>query len=255
MPRVRIDLAYDGAEYAGFARQPDQRTVQGDLEDALDRLCATPGTRTVCAGRTDRGVHALAQVVHVDVPDGLDVDGLSSRLGAMLGDAISVWSAVEVDPSFDARFSARERAYRYRLAPRPADPRTRGHVWHVRGPLDARAMAAELPALHGEHDFASFCRRAEGGHTRRRLDEVVLHDRPDGQLHVVLRGPAFCHQMVRSIVGSLVEVGRSRRGPGFLDAALAARDRAAAGPVAPPHGLTLERVGYPYPWPDAPARG
>ncbi len=258
--RLRIDLAYDGAPYAGFARQPDQTTVQGVLEDALSRVVGHP-VDTTCAGRTDRGVHALAQVVHADVdpPDErgvaalTDLDTLRERLDRMVGEAITLWRVAEVDGSFDARFSATWRAYRYRLASMPADPRTRGVVWHVGPDLDVAAMHEAVQHLVGEHDYASFCRRAEGRHTVRRIDEAAVR-RAGDELHVTLRGAAFCHQMVRSITGSLVEVGRGRRSPDWMAAALAARDRAAAGPVAPPHGLTLEGVGYEAPWPPAPDR-
>lgn len=267
--RLRIDLAYDGAPYAGFARQPDQSTVQGALEGALSRVVGHEVDGT-CAGRTDRGVHALAQVVHVDVdPAGereraavADLDALRDRLDRMVGDAITVWAVTAVDAAFDARFSASWRAYRYRLAAHPADPRTRTLVWHVPGPLDAAAMRVALQAVVGEHDYASFCRRAPGGTTRRRILAADVVDvrgghvadgaAGAGELHVTLRGTAFCHQMVRAITGSLVEVGRGRRPPAWLGEVLAARDRAVAGPVAPPHGLTLEGVGYPDPWPDAP---
>ena len=259
--RLRIDLAYDGAPYAGFARQPDQTTVQGVLEDALSRVLGHDVT-TTCAGRTDRGVHALAQVVHADVDPPEDrgraaLDDLSvlrERLDRMVGDAIALWSVTEVDDTFDARFSATWRAYRYRLASLPADPRFRTTVWHVGPALDVAAMHDAVQHLVGEHDYASFCRRAPGRHTRRRIDEAAVADAPDGEVHVTLRGAAFCHQMVRSITGSLVEVGRGRRVPAWLGEVLVAQDRSAAGPVAPPHGLTLEGVGYAAPFPAAPLR-
>lgn len=265
--RLRLDLAYDGSPFAGFARQPDQHTVQGVLEDALSRVVGH-AVDTTCAGRTDKGVHAVAQVVHADVgpPEErgraavADLDGLARRLDRMLGDAITVWRAAHVDDDFDARFSATWRAYRYRLADGAADPRTRTTVWVVGDTLDRRAMHEAVQHVVGEHDFASFCRRADGGHTVRRITEAAVVDVParDGrggdEIHVTLRGTAFCHQQVRSITGSLVEVGRGRRSAAWLGDALAARDRQAAGPVAPPHGLTLEAVGYPDPHPDAPAR-
>lgn len=258
--RLRIDLAYDGAPYAGFARQPDQITVQGVLEDALSRVLEHDVT-TTCAGRTDRGVHALAQVVHCDVAPPTergaaaleDLGVLRERLDRMVGDATTIWAVTEVDEAFDARFSATWRAYRYRLAPMPADPRTRAVVWHVPHELDVDAMHEAVQALVGEHDYASFCRRADGGHTRRSIEETAV--RPVGdEVHVTLRGRAFCHQMVRSITGSLVEVGRGRRAVGWLGEVLAAQDRSAAGPVAPPHGLTLEGVGYRPAAPDGPLK-
>ena len=274
MVRVRIDLAYDGTPYAGFARQPDQRTVQGTLEGALRRVCgphaavvtsASGDPSTTCAGRTDRGVHALAQVVHVDLDEDAsrvarvvaEPAGLARRLDRIVGDAITVWSAQVVDEDFDARFAAIWRRYRYRLLPAPTDPRTRTLAWHVPGEVDLDAMRAALPGVVGEHDFAAFCRRAEGRHTMRRILEADVDPAGAGalgrgELHVVLRGTAFCHQQVRAIVGSLVEVGRHRRPVAWFGEVLAEGDRALAGPVAPAHGLTLEAVGYPDPWPDAP---
>jgi tRNA pseudouridine38-40 synthase len=214
-----------------------------------------------CAGRTDRGVHALAQVVHVDLdpPDErgraalADLDVLRERIDRMVGEAITLWSVTGVDTTFDARFSAVWRAYRFRLAELPADPRTRNVVWHVGPQLDVAAMHAAAQHVVGEHDYAAFCRRAPGRHTVRRVDEAAVR-RLDDEVHVTLRGAAFCHQMVRSIAGSLVEVGRGRRPPEWLGGVLAGRDRSAAGPVAPPHGLTLEGVGYRAPWPPAPVR-
>lgn len=266
--RLRIDLAYDGEPYAGFARQPDQSTVQGALDGALS-LVVGHDVDSTCAGRTDRGVHALAQVVHVDVDppeqrgrDALaDLEALRERLDRMVGEAITIWRVRVVDDSFDARFSALWRAYRYRLTSRPADPRLRALVWHVPGTLDIAAMRTAAEAVVGEHDYASFCRRAPGRTTMRRILEAGVAIVGDGdggdwddagEVHVTLRGSAFCHQMVRAITGSLVEVGRGRRPVGWLAEVLAARDRSVAGPVAPPHGLTLEAVGYEDPYEDAP---
>lgn len=266
--RLRIDLAYDGEPYAGFARQPDQSTVQGALDGALS-LVVGHDVDSTCAGRTDRGVHALAQVVHVDVdpPEErgreavADLDALRERLDRMVGDAVTIWRVRVVGDGFDARFSALWRAYRYRLASRPADPRLRALVWHVPGALDATAMHSAVQAVVGEHDYASFCRSAPGRTTMRRVLEAgvttVAVGAGDqlgevGEVHVTLRGTAFCHQMVRAITGSLVEVGHGRRPRGWLAEVLAARDRSVAGPVAPPHGLTLEAVGYADPHEDAP---
>lgn len=294
--RLRIDLAYDGAPFAGFARQRDQVTVQGTLEDALERLLGH-AVSTTGAGRTDRGVHALAQVVHLDVPVGAgavtgvaetgvaetgvaetgvaelrvarpgtpqdraaaaiaDLATLRARLDRLVGAAITVWTVRRVRPDFDARFSARSRAYRYRLVDAvAADPIRRGDRWHVGEALDVGAMRRALRPLLGEHDFASFCRRAPGRTTVRRLTLATVSRPNDGRVDVRLEGTAFCHQQVRSIVGCLVEVGRGRRPPGWIGEVLAAHDRAAAARVAPPHGLTLERVGYGPGVPAAPPPG
>jgi len=253
--RVRIDLAYDGSPFSGFARQRDRTTVQGALEGALSRVLGHE-VATTCAGRTDAGVHALAQVVHLDVDAdvaraarwlrlvGRDPEAVRRRLDRLVGDAITIWAVRVAGDDFDARFSATERRYRYRLVEAPAtDPRLRGLRWAVGEDLHVPSMRAAARNLLGEHDFASLCRRAPGKHSIRRLDAVTV-TRTDGEVHVCLRGPAFCHQQVRSIVGCLVEVGAGRRDPDWLGEVLAARDRSAAARVAPAHGLTLEGVSY-----------
>jgi len=258
--RYRIDLAYDGAPFAGFARQRDQITVQGELETVCGRAFDQPVDLT-CAGRTDRGVHAVAQVVHVDldlsVPRAAravgDLDDLRARLDQQAGRAITIWQIRAVPVAFDARFSATARRYRYRLVDAAAaDPIRRHDRWKVGDPLSLTAMRAGARALLGEHDFASFCRRAPGGTTRRRLDRLTLSRPSRGRIDVVLDGPAFCHQQVRSIVGCLVEVGRGRRAPEWIAEVLAAQDRQVAARVAPPHGLTLEQVRYGRRWPASP---
>lgn len=254
--RLRIDLAYDGAPFAGFARQPDQRTVQGELERACARLLGQE-VRTVGAGRTDRGVHALAQVVHLDVDPAVpraaralaEPADVADALDGLVGRAITIWRVSRVGPDFHARFSATARAYRYRLADTARiSPLERHDRWHVGERLAVGAMRSAGRLLLGEHDFASFCRRAPGRTTVRRLDALTV-SRRDGQVAVALRGPAFCHQQVRSIVGCLVEVGRGRREPSWVGDVLAAGDRSAAARVAPPHGLVLERVSYGRRWP------
>jgi tRNA pseudouridine38-40 synthase len=274
--RLRIDLAYDGAPFAGFARQPDQVTVQGTLEAALERLLGVAVT-TTGAGRTDRGVHAIAQVVHLDVPVGLDratevpipvappgrsatvvtdLPTMRARLDRLVGPAVTIWMVRRVPDHFDARFSARSRAYRYRLVDAPAaDPIRRADRWLLGEPLDVGAMRRGVRLLLGEHDFASFCRRAPGRTTVRRLTAATVSRPASGRVDVRVEGTAFCHQQVRSIVGCLVEVGRGRRPPMWIGEVLAARDRAAAARVAPPQGLTLERVGYGPGVPAAPPPG
>jgi tRNA pseudouridine38-40 synthase len=257
--RLRIDLAYDGAPFAGFARQPDQHTVQGALEGALSRFLGEH-VRTTGAGRTDRGVHALAQVVHLDVEEGpraarlvAEPEVLRSRLDRTVGPAITIWAVARVGPGFDARFSATARGYRFRLVDAATiDPIRRHDRWHVPGPLDLRAMREAGRCLTGEHDFASFCRKAPGRSSVRRITRVAISRPSPDRVDVAVDGTAFCHQMVRSIVGCLVEVGRGRRGAGWLAEVLAARDRSVAARVAPPHGLTLERVAYGRSWPAAP---
>ena len=208
--------------------------------------------RTTCAGRTDRGVHALAQVVHADVPGPVDVERLRARLRRLIGDEITIWSVAIVPPDFDARFSAIERRYRYLIADgRPIDPRDRHRLWRLDEQLRLRPMQLAAKAIVGEHDFASFCRKAEGRTTVRRIDAITVARR-EGLVQVRLRGPAFCHQQVRSIVGCLVEIGRERRPVDWLAEVLEARDRSVAARVAPPHGLTLEMVRYPNAFASAP---
>lgn len=256
--RLRIDLAYDGSPFAGFARQPEQTTVQGTVEASLDRLLGVP-VASVCAGRTDRGVHALAQVMHVDIADSVArqpraaITILRRRLDDLVGPAITIWSVARVNDAFDARFSATERGYRYRLVDDPvaANPIARHDRWRIDEAVDVAAMHNAARSLIGEHDFASFC-RAGGRHTRRRIDTIQVVRVAAGRVDITMRGPAFCHQQVRSIVGCLVEVGRSRQPEGWIADVLAARDRTIAARVAPPHGLTLERVGYGRRWPSAP---
>jgi len=258
--RLRIDLAYDGGPWAGFARQPDRLTVQGTLEGALTRITGQP-VASVCAGRTDRGVHAIAQVVHVDLDRAHarvvrathDLDVLRFRLDRMVGDAITIWQVREVGDDFSARFSATHRGYRYRLVDgEVVDPIRRHDRWHVGEPLGVPAMRAGAKLLLGEHDYAAFCRNRQRKTTVRRLDEVTVTRPQPGTIHVRLAGPAFCHQMVRAIVGCLVEVGLGKESPGWVGEVLHAQDRALAARVAPAHGLTLERVGYGRRYPAAP---
>lgn len=256
--RLRIDLAYDGAGFFGFARQPDRVTVQGVLEEALARVLGQE-IRTVCAGRTDRGVHAEAQTVHTDVPADAgrlgDLVGLARTLDRMVGPPVTVYRVRRVPPSFDARFSARQRRYRYRLCDSPAMPPLWHHdTWHVGERLDTEAMAVAGQALVGEHDFTSFCRKrmirrpdgslAEGTMVRRIDQLMVRRSRPVGLVVVRMAGPAFCHQMVRSITGCLVQVGLGRQPVSYPAKVLAARDRGTAAPLAPPQGLSLTGVSY-----------
>jgi len=261
--RLRLDLAYDGAPFAGFARQPDQVTVQGTLEAAAARILGQQ-IDTTCAGRTDRGVHALAQVVHFDLDPTVPraqralshLEVFRDRLDRLVGPPIAIWAARRVPADFDARFSAQRRSYRYRVSDAPAlAPLARHDCWHVRDPLAVPAMRAASKHLLGEYDFAAFCKRAPGRTTVRRLDRLAIRRDGAGTIFFALEGNAFCHNQVRSIVGSLVEVGRGRQEPDWIGEVLAGRDRQRAGPVAPPQGLTLERVGYGRRWPAAPPSG
>ncbi|WP_052664370.1 tRNA pseudouridine(38-40) synthase TruA [Nitriliruptor alkaliphilus] len=268
--RLRIDLAYDGSPFAGFARQPDQTTVQGTLEGALSR-CLGQEVLTTCAGRTDRGVHAVAQVVHLDVDPSVAVaqrsladllggrptsPELRRRVDGLVGPAITLWQVRRVPDDFDARFSATGRGYRYRLVDaETVAPLDRFDRWHVGVPLALPPMRAAARYLLGEHDFAAFCKRVPGRSSVRRLDQIAITRPAPGQVHVRLAGAAFCHNQVRSIVGCLVEVGRHRWEPDRVGEVLASRDRQLLARVAPPHGLTLERVTYGRRFPAAPPAG
>jgi tRNA pseudouridine38-40 synthase len=241
--RLRLVIAYDGAPFSGFARQPDRRTVQGELEAALGRLARRP-VATVGAGRTDAGVHARGQVVHADVPAGLGPERVRRALNGRLGPAITVREAAWAPPGFDARLSARRRTYVYRVDDSgEPDPLLRGFVLAWPRPLDLSRMREAARPLIGEHDFAAFCRGRPGTTTTRRLRSLGVR-RLHGLVEVRLVADAFCWQMVRGIVGHLLLVGDGRRDPAGTAAVLAAADRSRAGNIAPAHGLVLEAVAY-----------
>jgi tRNA pseudouridine38-40 synthase len=223
--------------------------VQGVVEDALARLCDQP-VATVGAGRTDAGVHANGQAMHADVPPHSrmleDLARARGALDAMCGPAITIWRVRRVPATFDARFSAVRRRYRYRICDSDAmAPLWRHDTWHVKGPrLDDSAMHASGRVLIGEHDFSAFCRRRDDQHLIRRIDDLAVRRLRAGLVVVDVAGKAFCHQMVRSVTGCLYAVGRRRRPPEWVADVLASRDRQAVGQVAPPHGLTLVAVSY-----------
>ncbi len=244
--RWRIDLSYDGTAFRGWATQPGLRTVQETLEQALAtvlRLDAAP--QVTCAGRTDAGVHARGQVVHVDLDADVDPDGLRRRLRGVLPEDVVVRAVAAAPAGFDARFAAIERRYAYRIAdtPRAVDPLTRGHVVRWPRPLDVEAMNAAGEFLVGEHDFAAFCRRREGATTIRTLLE--LSTVREGLLVTTVRADAFCHSMVRALMGALVAVGEGRHDPSWAADVLAGRERDPRVRVMPAHGLVLEEVVYP----------
>ncbi len=243
MPTYRIDLAYDGAGFHGYASQPGLRTVQGELEYALGRLVGP--VMTSVAGRTDAGVHATGQVVTFKTTQPLDAARVGRSLLRMLGPEIAVRAVREVAPGFDARFSAVSRSYRYHVlaAPQP-DPLLRHRCWHVPHRLDLDAMNAAAAALVGTHDFASLCRTAPGRSTERTVLSAAWQA-AGGVLRFEVTATAFCHQMVRSMVALTVAVGRGLVDAGAVPAILAARDRNAARGAAPPHGLVLVGVAYP----------
>lgn len=251
--RVRAVLAYDGSAFRGFAENPGVRTVAGDVRAVIERVLQQEVSIT-CAGRTDKGVHAWGQVISFDVTSPrFNAAKLKLSINSMCRPEIVVRELEVVEPTFDARHDASMRLYRYRIFTGEAmNPTDRFTHWHVREPLDVDAMRQAAKHLHGTHDFSSFCRRpvprADGApvtlhRTLLRTDFTV-----DGDLLLFeIEGTAFCQQMVRSITGTLVEVGLGERSIDSLPDTIAARERTTAGDLAPPHGLTLWHVSYPRP--------
>ncbi len=246
--RVRLDLAYDGTDFLGWAQQPGRRTVQGTVQDALAVLVRAEPPRLQVAGRTDAGVHARGQVAHADLPPDVAADPLLlRRLNGLLPADVRVRRAASAPEGFDARFSALSRTYRYRIADGPelVDPLRRHDVLSWPRPLDRAALSAACRPLLGEHDFAAFCRRREGATTIRALLHLEWARGEDGLLVLTIRADAFCHSMVRSLVGAMLAVGEGRRPPDWPGGLLARDRRADDVAVAPPHGLVLEHVAYP----------
>jgi tRNA pseudouridine38-40 synthase len=256
--RIRLDVSYDGSGFAGWARQRGQRTVQETVEDALARVLrlAEPPALTV-AGRTDAGVHAHGQVAHADIPaarwaQGGDAAG--RRLARLLPPDVRVHRLAPAPPGFDARFSAIWRRYGYRVCDDPAraDPLARHVTLWYRTPLDLAAMNAAARGCVGEHDFAAFCRRRAGASTVRTLQRLDWARIAPGLAAATVVADAFCHNMVRALVGALLAVGDGRRLPSWPSEVLATAVRDPAVHVVPPHGLCLEEVRYP---PDAELAG
>lgn len=274
--RLRMTVAYDGSGFRGFARQPQQRTVSGELARAISNFCRHD-VEIVCAGRTDSGVHAQGQVIHVEVAGQTDPTALKRAINRQLAPEIVVRDASVTTDGFDARHSARARSYRYLiLNAREPDPLLAKVAWHVADPLDIRSMRAASDALIGEHDFGAFCRRPPDYPKDAPINRRVLEsswvpafeaggrpgdkhsgngvDRGDGKIgdgraeeelwRFDIRATSFCHQMVRSIVAVLVEVGKGKMKPSDIPRLLQSGDRSTAKTPAPPHGLCLMRVEY-----------
>ena len=240
---VRLTLAHDGTRFRGWARNAGQRTVEGVLSDALGRALGS-APRLSVAGRTDAGVHARGQVASFHVDDDVDLPRLQRSINGMLAPEVVAWNVRQAPDGFDARFSATAREYRYRIDTSPwPDPFDAGFVWHRPGELSLMSMREAARSLLGEHDFASFCRRPQSGGTVRRLERLAVVRRGD-RVEISARANAFLHQMVRTLVGTLVAVGDGRLEPGSVREILQARDRGRAPQMAPAHGLTLERVIY-----------
>ena len=244
--RIFITIEYDGTPFVGWQRQVTGLSVQQVLEEAAAEL--TGGDILVQgAGRTDSGVHATGQVAHLDVPDKFDANRVMEALNALTGDhPVSIIEAREVDSEAHARFSATGRRYLYRLLPRRQPPALdHGRVWHHRSALDPGAMQAAAALLVGRHDFTSFrASQCQADSPVRTLDELRIE--PQGEeLHIHAAARSFLHHQVRNIVGTLALVGAGKWTEDDVATALAAKDRSAAGPTAPPEGLYLTGVTYP----------
>ncbi|GAA1552391.1 tRNA pseudouridine(38-40) synthase TruA [Streptomyces globosus] len=249
--RVRLDLSYDGTQFSGWAKQRTLRTVQGELESALQTVMRLPHpVELTVAGRTDAGVHARGQVAQFDLAAEVWAEHggkLLRRLAGRLPHDVRVWRVAEAPAGFNARFSAVWRRYAYRVGDHQGgvDPLRRSHVlWHP-WPLDVEAMNEASAELLGEHDFAAYCRRREGATTIRTLQQLSWERGADGIVTATVRADAFCHNMVRSLVGALLHVGDGHRPADWPGKVLRAGVRDSSVHVVKPHGLTLEEVGYP----------
>ena len=257
--RVRLDLAYDGTDFSGWAAQPGRRTVEGVVSAALRTVLHSPeAVRLTVAGRTDAGVHARGQVAHADVDpqawgqvsgrsDRSPEEAMRARLAGVLPADVTVGRVSQAPSAFDARFSATSRRYLYRLADDLSvhDPLRRRDTVSMRGHLDPHAMSEAAYLLVGLHDFAAFCRRREGATTVRTLLALSWERQRDGVLAGTVVADAFCHSMVRALVGALVPVGEGRRDVDWPATVLSTGVRDPGVRVMPPHGLSLEEVSYP----------
>ena len=243
MTTLRLDLAYDGSGFRGYAFQEGSRTIQGDLEAALKTVLGR-SVETAVAGRTDAGVHARGQVVSLQIEEVPDMERLARSLNGIVGPEIAVTAITPADDDFHARFSARWRRYRYTMSTGIApDPLARAVEWHVGSRLDVGLMQATAAEFEGELDFSAFCRSVEGSSNVRRVEESRW-EAEDDRLHFWIRANAFCHQMVRSLVGLCYDVGRGFTPAGSVRDIIDEGDRSRVATVAPAHGLTLWEVGY-----------
>jgi len=247
--RVRLDVSYDGTDFAGWAVQPGQRTVQGVLQDAVGTALRVPPVTLTVAGRTDAGVHATGQVAHTDLPADVWADAQSRlvhKLAGILPRDVRVAAVTQVPDAFDARFGALWRRYVYRISDAEGgiEPLQRRQVLAWRRPLDVTAMSAAAAPLVGLHDFVAFCRRREGASTIRTLESLDI-TRTSDEIVCTVQADAFCRSMVRSLVGALIAVGEGRRPVDWPAELLTYHARSDDVGVAPARGLTLVEVRYP----------
>ena len=244
--RLRMELAYDGTNFSGWALQPDRRTVQACIEEALSKI-ARVNVETIVAGRTDAGVHATGQVIHVDVPETMGLDDLGYKLNRILDEDVRINKIEIAPPAFHARFSALRRYYEYRILDenKVIQPLARLNTASWYRPLDVDLMNHASALLLGTHDYAAFCKFREGGTTIRTLETYQWRRDREGYLVADVVADAFCYSMVRNLVGAIVCVADGRKDPEWISTLLENKERVSDSLVFPARGLTLYRVDYP----------
>ena len=247
--RIRGKIAYDGKDFSGWGMQPDRRTVQGELENAISTFLRVDRVIVQCAGRTDAGVHATAQVIHFDIAekDAMDMKDLTYRINAILPEDISIQELEVTAADFDARFAALSRSYEYLIYQGQRNPLLRDRAHRSYLTLDVQAMNDASQSLIGLHDFSAFCKKREGATTIRTLMKFVWTEKPDGLIKVELEADAFCYSMVRGLIGAVLAIGEGKFDKAWLENYLAGREREAHVFAAPALGLTLVDVKYPEP--------
>ena len=244
--RLRIDLAYDGTNFSGWAIQPDRRTVQACIEEAISKI-ARVNVETIVAGRTDAGVHATGQVIHVDVPEEMGIDDLGYKLNRILDEDVRINGIEIAPPAFHARFSALRRYYEYRILDenKVIQPLARLNTASWYRPLDMDLMNRASALLLGTHNYAAFCKYREGATTIRTLETYQWRRDAEGVLVADVVADAFCYSMVRNLVGAIVCVADGRKDPEWITTLLEDKERVSDSLVFPARGLTLYEVDYP----------
>lgn len=247
--RIRGKIAYDGKDFSGWGMQPDRRTVQGELENAISTLLRVDRVIVQCAGRTDAGVHASAQVIHFDIAekDAMEMKDLTYKINAILPEDISIQELEVTTADFDARFAALSRSYEYLIYQGQRNPLLRDRAHRSYLPLDVQAMNDASQSLIGLHDFSAFCKKREGATTIRTLMKFDWSETPQGLIKVDLEADAFCYSMVRGLIGAVLAIGEGKFDKAWLENYLAGKEREAHVFAAPALGLTLVDVKYPDP--------